>query len=416
MSLRRGAIAGLAMMALAVTAAPRDVFAQSPSAGPAAPSGGDPAAQKEWTSVLGMLSQSMSDLNDADRGLATFVTGTKLTPKGKSATTALTSRLDAARTNLQSTIDAAKLLAARPQTTAADAARFRDANLAAVTEAGNATQAAKAAVQEPSYVDHSDEERAAAARKAADAAAARDAAAAAAEQARKDADAKRKADEAQKRSDADAKVRADVDAKSAAVAQALKDQGDRAKQIDVALSAFLLRNNLTSDARNAGIKMQRRLDANSQGRMAAQGRLTALKAKLPAQSAALVATLLADVSALGRELSTMTDEQKTIATSSRSYIGGIVPPQTPTNGSDAPAAPVSTSVDIVPTCDFTFEPADGKPMMLAIDGGPSRPLPTHAHLASGRHTLVIRRDPDSVERHELLLCGYVSTVPLEPIK
>jgi hypothetical protein len=363
-----------------------------------------------------MLSQSMSDLNDADRGLASFVAGNKLTPKGKSATTASTRRLDAARTNLQSTIDAAKLLAARPQSTAGDAARFRDANLPAVTEAGAATQAAKAAVQEPSYVDHSDEERAEAARKAADAAAARDAAAAAAEQSRKDAEAKRKADEAQKHADADAKVRADVDGKSASVAQALKDQGDRAKQIDVALSAFLLRNNLTSEARNAGLKMQRRLDANSQGRITAQGRLTSLKAKLPAQSATLVTSLLADVSALGRELSAMTDEQKAIATSPKSYIGGIVPSATPWNGTEATAAPVAVSVDIVPTCDFTFEPADGKPMALAIDGGASRPLPTHAHLASGRHTLVIRRDPDSVERHELLLCGYVSTIPIEPIK
>ena len=72
--------------------------------------------------------------------------------------------------------------------------------------------------------------------------------------------------------------------------------------------------------------------------------------------------------------------------------------------------------DIVPVCDFTFEPADGKPMQLAIDGGPLRPLPTHARLASGRHTLSVRRNADAAERRELLLCGYVSTVPIEPIK
>jgi hypothetical protein len=394
-------------------------WGQAPPAGtdsPGAGGGGDPAAQKEWQSVVAMLTQAMSDLNDADRALASFVANSKLTPRGKAATTAQIAKDDAARNNLQSTIDAANLLAARPQSTAADAARFRTANLAAVTDAGNATQAAKADVQEPTYVDHTEADRAAAAQKAADAAAARQAAAAAADQARKDAEAQRKADADSKAAAADAKTRADVDSKSAIVAQALKDQGDKAKPMVVSLDSLLMKNNLTSEARNVGIRLQRRMDVNAQGRVAAQTRLDALKNKPAAQATTLIAGLTADVNALGKDLNAVNDEEKNLLSSPKTFIGGIVPSPGSASTSDAAPTPAHPGGDIVPICDFTFEPADGKPMMLGVDGGPVRPLPTHARLASGRHTLVVRRDPDSAERHELLLCGYVSTVPIEPLK
>ncbi len=434
MRLRSGAatsvIAVGVLGVLGLCASQGAAWAQAPAGSESAPSapsggGGDPAAQQEWQAVVDLFTKTGDDLNGADRSLASFIAASKLTPSGKSGTSALVTRIDAARTNLLSSLDAAKLLAARPQTTAADAARFRTANLAALTEATAATQAATAALQNPAYVDHSEQDRAAAAQKAAEAAAARQAAAQAAlaaqqaaEQQRKDAEAQRKAADAQAHAAADAKVRADVDAKSGVVAQALKDQADMAKQISIALDALLIKNNLTSDARNAGIRLQRRVDANGAGRLVAQGKLSSLGDKPATQAASTLAAVTGDVNQLGRDLTAIQAEEKALVGSPKTFIGGMVPAISvvpPT--SDASGAPPPRRLeDIVPVCDFTFEPADGKPMQVGIDGGPLRPLPTHARLASGRHTLSVHRNADAAERRELLLCGYVSTVPIEPIK
>lgn len=399
--------------------------ASPPPAGGQAPAGGDPAAQAEWQSVVDLFSKANDDLNASDRNLAAFIAANKLTPGGKSATSALVTRIDAARTNVLSSIDAAKLLAARPQSTAADAARFRAANLPALTEATATTQAATAAVQNNAYVDHHNQDRAAAAQKAADAAAARQAAAQAAvaaqqaaDQQRKDADAARKAADAQARSAAEAKAHADLDTKAGVVAQAMKDQTEIAKQVSVALDALLIKNNLTSEARNAGIKLQRRVDANGAARMVAQGKLSSLGDKPAAQAAGILAAVTADVNQMGRDIVAVQAEEKALVSSPKTFISGIVPAisaSAPSTDS-APSTAAPRLQDIVPVCDFTFEPADGKPMQIAIDGGPLRPLPTHARLASGRHTLSVRRNADAAERRELLLCGYVSTVPIEPIK
>lgn len=378
--------------------------------------------------MLALLSKGGDDLNAADRALASFIASNKLTPVGKGSTAALVARLDAARTNLQSSIDAAKLLAARQQSTAADAARFRAANLTSLTEATAATQAATAALAQPSYVDHSEEDRAAAARRAADAAATRQAAAEAAAASRQaatqaaaaaqqTADQQRKSDEERRRASADAKLRDDVDNRSGVVFQALKDQSDLAKQISAVIDALLIKNNLTSEARNTGMRMQRRTDANRQGRITAQMRMSALKDKSAAQAASALPAITADVNQLGRELSALQDEEKALISSPKTFIGGIVSPiSAAPQPADSPAPAARRIEDIVPVCDFTFEPADGKPMQLGIDGGPLRPLPTHARLASGRHTLNVRRNADAAERHELLLCGYVSTVPIEPLR
>ncbi len=424
MRVRSGAAVCLVTMMMVVW--PGSVSAQAPS-GSSAPGPSDPAAAQEWQSVIDLLSKANDDLNASDRGLATFITGNKLTPSGKAATSGLVTRIDAARTNLLSSLDAAKLLAGRPQSTAADAARFRTANLPALTEASAATQAANAATQNTAYVDHSEQDRAAAAQRAADAAAARQAAAdaaaaaaAAADQQRKDAAAAAKAADDQRKAAADAKVRADVDQKSGIVFQALKDQGDVGKQVQAGLDALMMRNNLTSEARNSAIRLQKRLDANGAARLVAQNKLSNLGNVSATQAATLLASVTGDVNALGREVGSIQADQKALVGSRRTYIGGLVPPGSsiPTSADNSAAsapAPRSAS-EVVPICDFTFEPADGKPMQVAIDGGPLRPLPTHARLASGRHTLSLRRGPDSAERHELLLCGYVSTVPLEPIK
>jgi hypothetical protein len=426
MSVRSGAAVCLIIMGIA--GASGVSWAQAPGGAAApAPTGGDPAAQAEWQSVIDLFSKANDDLNGSDRNLAAFIAASKLTPGGKAATSALVTRIDAARTNVLSSIDAAKLLAARPQATAADAARFRAANLPALTEATATTQAATAAVQNPAYVDHSDQDRAAAAQKAADAAAAKQAAAQAAlaaqqaaDQQRKDAEAARKAADAQAHSAAEAKAHADIDAKSGVVLQALKDQAEIAKQVSVALDALLIKNNLTSEARNAGIRLQRRVDANGAGRLVAQGKMSSLGDKPAAQAGAILAAVTADVNALGRDIVAVQAEEKALINSPKTFIGGIVPaisasaPTADPTPSATPAAP--RLQDIVPVCDFTFEPADGKPMQIAIDGGPLRPLPTHARLASGRHTLSVRRNADAAERRELLLCGYVSTVPIEPIK
>jgi hypothetical protein len=422
MRVRAGAIVCLVVMGMA--GASGRASAQA-AAGSSAATGGDPAAQTEWQSVIDLFSKASDDLNAADRGLAGFVAGNKLTPGGAAATKALAARNDAARTNLQSSLDAAKLLAGRPTTTAADAARFRSANLAAITEAAASGQASNAAVQNSAFVDHSDADRAAAAQKAADAATARAAAAQAAiataqaaAQQRKDAQAQAAATQAQAQSAADAKIRADVDAKTGVVVQALKDQGDICKQAGVTLDALLIKNNLTSDARNAGIRLQRRIDASGASRLVAGGKLSSLGDKPAAQAASTLAGVTADVNVLGREVTAIQAETKALASSPRTFIGGIVPAisaAAPADSTPPPAAASPRTQDIVPVCDFTFEPADGKPMQMGIDGGPLRPLPTHARLASGRHALSVHRGADAADRHELLLCGYVSTVPIEPI-
>lgn len=424
MSVRNGAAVCLVILGsvgLGVVGASGPAWAQAPATA-------DPAAQAEWQSVIDLFSKANDDLNGSDRNLAAFIAASKLTPSGKSATSGLVARIDAARTNVLSSIDAAKLLAARPQATAADAARFRAANLPALTEATATTQAATAAVQNQAYVDHSDQDRAAAAQKAADAAAARQAAAQAAlatqqaaDQQRKDADAARKAADAQAHSAAEAKAHADLDTKSGIVLQALKDQTEIAKQVSVALDALLIKNNLTSEARNAGIKLQRRVDANGAGRLVAQGKVSSLGDKPAAQAAGILSATTADVNQLGRDIVAIQAEEKALISSPKTFIGGIVPAISASAGASDPTPSAGSAApprlqDIVPVCDFTFEPADGKPMQLGIDGGPLRPLPTHARLASGRHTLSLRRNADAAERRELLLCGYVSTVPIEPIK
>jgi hypothetical protein len=424
MRVRAGAIVCLVVMSVA--GASGRASAQAP-AGSSAATGGDPAAQTEWQSVIDLFSKASDDLNAADRGLAGFVAANKLTPGGAAATKSLAARNDAARTNLASSLDAAKLLAGRPTTTAADAARFRSANLAAVTEANASTQASNAATQNAAFVDHSDADRAAAAQRAADAAAARAAAAQAASdaqqaaaQARKDAQAQAQQAQAQAQSAADAKIRADVDAKTGVVVQAIKDQGDICKQASATLDALLIKNNLTSDARNTGIRLQRRIDASGANRLVVAGKISSLGDKPAAQAATMLAGATADVNVLGREVTAIQAETRALAASPRTFIGGIVPSINASGATDsssptpAPAGSPRTS-DIVPVCDFTFEPADGKPMQIAIDGGPVRPLPTHARLASGRHLLSIHRGADAADRRELLLCGYVSTVPIEPI-
>ncbi len=430
MSVRNGAAVCLVIwgsVGLGVVGASGVAWAQAPGTSPA-PTGGDPAAQAEWQSVIDLFSKANDDLNGSDRNLAAFIAANKLTPGGKSATTGLVARIDAARTNVLSSIDAAKLLAARPQATAADAARFRAATLPALTDATATTPVATAALQNQAYVDHSDQDRAAAAQKAADAAAARQTAAQAAlatqqaaDQQRKDADTARKAADAQARSAAEAKAHADIDARSGVVLQALKDQTEIAKQVSVALDALLIKNNLTSEARNAGIKLQRRVDANGAGRMVAQGKVSSLGDKPAAQGASILSATTADANQLGRDIVAIQAEEKALISSPKTFIGGIVPAISASAGTADPtpsggSAPSPRLQDIVPVCDFTFEPADGKPMQLGIDGGPLRPLPTHARLASGRHTLSLRRNADVAERRELLLCGYVSTVPIEPIK
>jgi hypothetical protein len=390
-------------------------WAQAPAA-PEAPA--ESPAAREWRSVTELFSKTNDDLNAADRSLASFVATGKLTPAGRGATHALAARIDAARTNLQSSLDAANLLAARPQSSVEDAARFRAANLAALTEATAAAQAADAATRNPAYADHSEEQRAEAVRKAAEAAAARQAA----EQARKDADAQRKADEDQRRASADSQTRAGADAKASQVQTALQGMVDTAKQVSVALDALLSRNDLTSEARNAALRLQRRADANAGARLDVQGKLSSLHDKAASQALAFADGCLKEAGTLGRELTAIGAEQKALSESPRSFLGAVGrapdPSPAPAEGQTlAPSGlPPRRSGDIVPICEFTFEPADGKPMEIAVDGGPLRPMPARARLASGRHTLSLRRDATAAERHELLLCGYVSTVPIEPIE
>ncbi len=423
----RGVAVVIALTGATMTPLPARAQATAPS---------DPAAAKEWKDVLDLLQKQVDALNEADRTLASFIASSKLTAAGKKVTSAASTKIDAARTQLQSTFDAAKLLSARPQSTVDDAARFRNTNLAAISEAGAAAEAGRKAAADSTLVDHSEEERADAARKAAEATTARKAAADAArateEQRRKDAEDARKSEE-QRRKDAEdarkaaavsaaaaaeAKVKADADAKASQLAQLLKEQSDRSREVSALFSGFLMKTNLSSDSRNAAIRGQKQLDALSQGRMGLQVRLDAVKEKSPAQASKLLAAMAAETERATKDLARLADEQKSLASSPKSYFGGTPLGPTAPESKVAAAAPEPTRrlEDIVPMCEFTFEPADGKPMQLAIDGGPLHALPSRTRLASGRHVLIVKRDKATEERRELLLCGRIATVPLDPVK
>jgi hypothetical protein len=153
--------------------------------------------------------------------------------------------------------------------------------------------------------------------------------------------------------------------------------------------------------------------------MALQARLDALSDKPAAQWGRLVAAIAAETEKGGRDLTRLSDDMKGLVASPKSYFGGVplgnVAAGTTPSGDTKEPAPRRLE-ELVPVCEFTFEPADGKPLQLGIDGAPLRPLPLRARLNSGRHQLTVRRDKATEERRELLLCGRIATVPVEPTK
>jgi hypothetical protein len=134
---------------------------------------------------------------------------------------------------------------------------------------------------------------------------------------------------------------------------------------------------------------------------------------------AALGALAADVEKSGRELSTLGEGTRVLIANARSYLTGSVPPPAATGAAaPEPSRPAHRTEDFVPMCDFAFEPAapDARSTLLSIDGAPFRSLPTRIHLASGRHSLSVKRDHALQERRELLLCGHVAVIPIEAPK
>jgi hypothetical protein len=223
---------------------------------------------------------------------------------------------------------------------------------------------------------------------------------------------------------AEAKLKSEVDARAVAVDQVLKEQNEKAREIGAALGGFLAKTNLTSDARNGATRMQKQMDTATQTRLGLSARIAEAKDKPAAEAARLISGVSTEAERLAKELARATDQQKALIGSPKSYYGGApaavantpAPSSSAGNHIAAKPEPPRRLEDIVPVCEFTFESADGKPMQVAIDGGTAHSVPTRARLASGRHVLLVRRDRAVEERRELLLCGHVASVPIEPLK
>jgi hypothetical protein len=437
--------------AVAVTLPSRVAFADEAADG----------AAKEWRETVRLFEAQLAAVNDADRALTAFTTKSKLTGKGKTQTKAVATRLEAARQQLQTTLDAAALLSKRAKATADDAIRFRSSNTQVLADGADAVQKEQAAEQDASLVDHSEAEAAARRAAAEKARADQESARREAEERRKaeedkrraEADERKKADEAKRSAEADArrsaeeqrraaaeasaamaaaaaanadaKARADVDTKRAALEASVREQGERARDAALALAGFLSKANVTIDARGTATRHQRALESAAASTKALEKKLAEAAGLSTRNAAGALGAIAPEIERSGRDVRATAEAARLLISSSKSYLTGFVPPSTP-----APAAPagagsapepkpqVYRTEDFVPMCDFVFEPAapDAKSASISIDGAPFKPLPTRIRLASGRHSLSVKRDRALQERRELLLCGHVAVIPIEAPK
>lgn len=432
-------------------------------------------ASKEWAATLQLFSTQLAAVNEADRNLTMFTSNNKLTPKGKERSKSLAAKLDTSRQELQTTIDAIALFSKRPKTTIEDAAKFRTANAKVLSDAGDAVQAERAAEQEPTFVDRTAEEAAARRAAAERARAEQEASRREAEERRKaeeerkrtESEQRRKAEEERRRTEAEQrraaeedkrkaeaearrraeeekrtaaaaaaaaaahetaqaeqKARADVDARLSALEKATRAMADRVRESTDNVAAFLARPTLTIDARGAGVRHQRALEEAGRELRALDKRVTDTRAMPVKQAAAVVGALQADIERTTRTHGNIVEAARATITSPKSFLTGIVPPLSATPAASASsAAPEpapratapSRTEDVVPMCEFAFEPTgDSKGMTVSVDGSAQKSLPLRVRLASGRHTLFVKKDKAVQERRELLLCGHVAVVPIDP--
>lgn len=404
----------------------------------------DSGAGREWAQTVQLLEQQLRVVGDADRDLGAFSTKNKLTPKGKTQVKALAVKLDATRQQLQSSLDAAQLLSKRPRSTLEDAIKFRRANEQLLADATDVAAKERAAEQDASMIDRSAEEAEAKRVEAERARAAQEAQRREAEERRKaELEQKKAADDEKKKSEADARRRADearvaaaeaAQAKAAAAEQegrseinnrvaalekAAHDQIDRARDGAQQLSTFLARPNLTIDARSAGMKLQKSLETTP----SLDARIATLRTMPVAQAKQSLTGFQAEVERQGRDLLSGVDAARNLIGNPRSYLTGsaaaVVPPPVAkaADSHAAPNAPTTSKYrteDIVPMCEFAFEPGENaRGVTLSIDNGQARTLPARVRLASGRHTMVVKKDRVSEERHELLLCGHIAVIPID---
>jgi hypothetical protein len=417
------------------------------------------AGAKEWSETVRLFQTLLTEVNNADRALTAFTTKNKLTAKGKARAKTVAGQLDAARQQLQTTLDAASLLSKRPKTTADDAVRFRASNAQVLADGADAVQKEQASEQDATLVDRSEEE--AAARRAAF-----DKARADQESARREAEERRKADEDKRRAEAeerrkgeearrktegdarrsaeeqrkaaaeaatsmaaaaavvaDSKARGEVDAKRTALETSVREQSERARDAALGLAGFLAKANVTIDARGAATRYQRALETAAAQAKAFEKKIADTAALSTRPAGAALATLAPEVERSARDIRTTAEAARVLVANTGSYLTGKAPaPTAPTvattNGAPEPRPQAYRTEDFIPMCDFSFEPAapDAKSVTLSIDGGPYKPLPTRTRLASGRHSLSVKRDRALQERRELLLCGHIAVIPIEAPK
>jgi hypothetical protein len=222
---------------------------------------------------------------------------------------------------------------------------------------------------------------------------------------------------------ADSKARGEVDAKRTALETSVREQSDRARDAALGLAGFLAKANVTIDARGAATRYQRALETATAQAKGFEKRIADAANLATRPAGAALAALAPEVDRSARDIRTTAEASRLLIANTGSYLTGKAPAPTAPSVATTSSAPETRpqayrTEDFIPMCDFSFEPAapDARSVTLSIDGGPFKPLPTRTRLASGRHSLAVKRDRALQERRELLLCGHIAVIPIEAPK
>lgn len=222
-----------------------------------------------------------------------------------------------------------------------------------------------------------------------------------------------------------ARNQAALDKETEETAKPLQEIGALAAGKTAELSTFLGRSDLSENGKNKGMAAARKLYGVGGKVAAVHEAAQSAKAKTPVTAAL---TAMAKVKGQARELLKDTkqvcDEVKALIETKSSYAKEkpATPQTPPPSGSGTaapgPSVPPSGATErTIPTCEILFEPADNVPgIQISLDGGPAAELPVRLKIASGRHAILVKKGKLSEQLSELLLCGYVSRVPISTPK
>jgi hypothetical protein len=337
-----------------------------------------------------------------------------LTAKGQKAIGGVAAQLRAAADKVSGARRDGQLLRVAGGASASAVSAWQNQQAAAVQEADAALAAVETVMNDPASIDAIAEEQLRRRREAAEQARRALADASAAAQARIEAAAQQKA-----RAEAEEKTRQQAaDQRLTAASLTIGDQRRKVGAALLALTGLLARPDITPGQRASALALQRQLTRELDALKAIEGRAVVAPGSPSVVVGARASEVEGGLRAIGQQAAV-----SLAAAGALADVAAVAPavapapamaPAPPPPAAPAPSRPPVTSV---PTCVVQFAAAPGAvAFTLAVDGASPVPLPADVKIASGRHTLVVRAGGVQRRSSELLVCGRVRNLVLEPPK